>query len=394
VVRRVRVRRPLIVATGFCLLIGAELGLPGIGDPTASATVTHPQIRVGGFPTGMSLNPATDTLYVGNGTQDNVSLISGRSCNAGSTSGCGQDIVAVSAGKDPIGSVEDVSTNTIYVINASSDSVVVLGGASCDATDMSGCQSTLGQIAVGSGPEFGDLNPKTHTLYVANFGGNTISVINTISCSAATTTGCATALVASLQTGPGSEPFAVAVNPSTNTVYVTEAGLNKVAVLDGATCNATDTTGCSPEFVPVGAGPAGIAVDQTTDAVYVADETSDQLSVFSGASCNSSAKGGCGKTAFHVNAGNGARGVAVDDSTKTVYVVDTRSNSVSVLSEKTCNGHVHSGCLRPARVRVGSSPRRVVIDPTTDTIYVSNAGSDTVSMIDGKKCNSTVHSGC
>jgi DNA-binding beta-propeller fold protein YncE len=385
--------RPFVAAVAFLSAV-ATFCLMGLSVLSASAVVTHPQIRVGGFPTGMSLNPATDTLYVGNGTADNVSLISGRTCNAASTTGCGQHIVAVSAGRDPIGSIEDQSSNTIYVINSSSDSVVVLGGATCDAAATSGCSTTLGQIAVGSGPEFGDLNPKTHTLYVANVEGNTISVINTSSCNAETQAGCGTALVASIQTGSGSEPFAVAVNPSTDTVYVTDLGTRTVAVLDGATCNATITSRCTPDFVPVGAGPAGIAVDQATDTVYVADETSDQLSVFSGASCNASVTSGCRRPAFHVAAGNGARGVAVDDSTNTVYVVDTRSNSVTVLSARTCNGRVHSGCSRPARVVVGSSPRRVVIDPSTDTIYVSNAGTDTVSMIDGKTCNSAVHSGC
>jgi DNA-binding beta-propeller fold protein YncE len=58
------------------------------------------------------------------------------------------------------------------------------------------------------------------------------------------------------------------VNPSTNTIYVTNANGNTVSLMNGATCNATVTCSQNAPAVPVEQLPAGIAVDQQTDAVY------------------------------------------------------------------------------------------------------------------------------
>jgi YVTN family beta-propeller protein len=60
------------------------------------------------------------------------------------------------------------------------------------------------------------------------------------------------------------------VNPSTNTIYVTNANGNTVSVIDGATCHASHTGACGQtQTVNVGNGPYPIAVDERTDTVYV-----------------------------------------------------------------------------------------------------------------------------
>jgi YVTN family beta-propeller protein len=60
------------------------------------------------------------------------------------------------------------------------------------------------------------------------------------------------------------------VNPSTNTIYVTDANGNTVSVIDGATCHASHTGGCGQtQTVDVGNGPYPIAVDERSDTVYV-----------------------------------------------------------------------------------------------------------------------------
>ena len=60
----------------------------------------------------------------------------------------------------------------------------------------------------------------------------------------------------------GSQPFAVAVNPATNKIYVVNNGPNTVTVIDGAT-NTTQT-------VNVGRTPVAIAVNTVTNKAYVA----------------------------------------------------------------------------------------------------------------------------
>lgn len=385
-IRTARLAGACAVAAGTCLLAAVPTGAD------APRTHVHPQIRVGGFPTGMSIDPSTDTIYVGNGTDDNLSLINGRTCNASSTTGCGQRIVAVTAGTDPIGSIVDAATNTVYAINQSSDSVAVINGRTCDAAHTTGCDTEPATIRVGAGPEFGALDPNTETLYVANFDANTVSVVSLRSCNATTTSGCHAAVRAVVHSGP--DPFAVAVDVPTDTVYVTNDGSDTVTVIDGTRCNASAISGCatvSHEYV--GEGPGGITVDETTDTVYVANQDSDSVSMFSGATCNAVNTTRCGQSAYQLKRGDGDRGIAVDELTDSIYVANTNNNTALVFSGAACNGTVHTGCVVHT-IHVGASPRRVVVDASTDTIYVTNADSDTVSMIDGRTCSGAVTSGC
>jgi YVTN family beta-propeller protein len=72
----------------------------------------------------------------------------------------------------------------------------------------------------------------------------------------------------------GSEPSGVAVDPATGTVYVVNYVGGSVSVIDEATATVTDT-------VAVGAGPGAVAVDPATHAVYVANGGAGTVSVIS-----------------------------------------------------------------------------------------------------------------
>jgi len=339
------------------------------------------------------LNPLTDTIYVGNGTAGTVSLIDGKTCNAGDAGGCGQHAPAVTAGADPIGIAVDESTNTVYVVNFSG-TVAVVNGRKCDAANTSGCQVEPATVRVGASPQFLAVDERTHTIYVANSGSNTVSVIDGRTCNAASTAGCGR-LRASIPVGP--VPFTLAVNDATSSIYVTDLGAHTVSVIDGKTCNATNVSGCRhrPVTVNVGQTPGGIAVDTRTDTIYVTGESSNDVSVIDGKTCNATTTSGCRQTPVHVLAGAGARGIAVNEVTDTVYVANTIANTVSVIDGATCNATVQTGCSHRAAVApVGVSPRRVAVDELTNTIYITNAGSNTVTMLNGRTCNGRVQAGC
>ena len=79
-------------------------------------------------------------------------------------------------------------------------------------------------------------------------------MINTATCNAADTSGCAdhppTITI-------GAFPSPPVINPATGTVYVSYGSTaNRVAVVNAATCNAGDTSGCgqTPAAVKVGKG--------------------------------------------------------------------------------------------------------------------------------------------
>ena len=191
-------------------------------------------------------------------------------------------------------------------------------------------------------------------------------------------------LRASISVGPG--PFTMALNDVTHSLYVTTLGAPTVAIVDVRRCNAANVAGCRhrPAMVNVGETPGGIAIDRRTDTVYVTGAGLNDVSVIDGRTCNATMRSGCRKTPVHALAGAGARGIAVNEATSTVYVVNTIANTVSVIDGARCNARVHSGCARRAAVApVGVSPRRVAVDESTNTVYVTNAGSNTVTMLNG-----------
>jgi YVTN family beta-propeller protein len=116
-------------------------------------------------------------------------------------------------------------------------------------------------IPVGSAPFGVAADPITHTVYVANGGYSTVSVIDT-----ATNTVTDTITL-------GTDPTEVVADPAAGKIYV--AGTDgTVSVIDTATNTVTDT-------ITVGASPDGVAVNPMTYTAYVANFADNTVSVIS-----------------------------------------------------------------------------------------------------------------
>lgn len=113
-------------------------------------------------------------------------------------------------------------------------------------------------------------------------------------------------------------PYAVAVDPGTRTVYVTNTKDNTVSVIDGKTRTVTAT-------VFVGDYPTSVAVDPSTHTVYVANLHDSTVSVIDGNTHVVTAT---------VNAGKNPVAVAVDPATHTVYVANNSDDTVSVIERR------------------------------------------------------------
>ena len=76
----------------------------------------------------------------------------------------------------------------------------------------------------------------------------------------------------------------LAVDERTDALYVTDFSSAGVTVMDGSRCNASVTSGCSAPPLheqPVGSQPFPLAVDPSTGTVYVANTfQTGSLSVF------------------------------------------------------------------------------------------------------------------
>lgn len=79
-------------------------------------------------------------------------------------------------------------------------------------------------------------------------------------------------------------------------------------------------------MVKVGAGTAVLAVSTATDTIYAPNSgtsfSGHTMSVINGATCNGISHTGCSHLAVTVTVGPGPFGVAVNDRTHTVYVIN------------------------------------------------------------------------
>ena len=149
--------------------------------------------------------------------------------------------------------------------------------------------------------------------------------------------------------GAGSADYnvALAIDQATRTLYVANWKDNTVSVIDTVTCNATTTSGCArtPHAARVGGGPDGIALNLATDTLYVSDVTDDTVSVLDAATCNATVSSGCGtQHSRSLRTGQSPEWVTVDQATDTIYVPNGDAGNMSVLNGATCNATVTSGC--------------------------------------------------
>lgn len=154
----------------------------------------------------------------------------------------------------------------------------------------------------------------------------------------------------------GTNPFAVAVNPVTNKIYVANFTSFNVTVIDGTTNTATT--------VAAGTSPDAVAVNPVTNKIYVANQSSNNVTVIDGTT----------NTTTTVAAGPSPSVVTVNPVTNKIYVANFNSNNVTVI-----DGATNSTTTVAAR----TSPNAVAVNPTTDKIYVANLDVATVTVIDG-----------
>jgi len=251
----------------------------------------------------------------------------------------------IPVGSYPSGVAVNETTNRVYVANYGSDSVSVIDGASGNVIGTS--------IPVGDGPRGVAVNEAANRVYVTNHLSHSVSVIDGAS-------GSGNAIGTSIPVGDG--PSGVAVNETTNRVYVANVRGLSVSVIDGATGVLIGS------LVPVGDVPSGVAVNETTNRVYVANYIGDSVSVIDGASGNA--------IGTSIPVGDGPRGVAVNEATNRVYVENREYYGyVSIIDGAT-------GALISRNIAAGSFPIGVAVNEATNRVYVADAGSDSVTVVE------------
>jgi 6-phosphogluconolactonase len=211
-------------------------------------------------------------------------------------------------------------------------------------------------------------------LYVVAQGNTTISAY-----SVNLSSGTLGVVGSGLATGP--VPFALAITPAVNALFISNNGANNLSSYtinsDGSLTAVSGTTG-------TGTSPMGMAIDPAGKFLLVANQGTFQnrksgtLSVFSiqGTSLQAVAGSPFATEMSGELTGSGPVSVVVSASGNYVYAANQFDNTVAAFSMNS------SGALTPlgaSPYTVGTSPSGLAISPNGGFLYVANTGSDNVS---------------
>jgi YVTN family beta-propeller protein len=250
------------------------------------AAHTSRRVKVGDDPLAIAVNPVTDRVYVLNTTSATVSVLDGKTDTVMATVNVGkwpyvlaanpaENKVYVSNIFSNVITIIDGVTNTTKTVSAGSadaiaidpkrNKVFLLGYEASSLIVLNGSDNSLSRMPAGAMHLWGiALDETAATLYVTRIGNGDVVAIDENS---PTLT----------PIGAGQLPCAVAVNAKTNTVYVANYGDDSVTVIDGAKRVAVTT-------VPVGSHPLAITVDPQNNLIYVANMHGNSVTIIDGSS--------------------------------------------------------------------------------------------------------------
>jgi len=321
------------------LVVGTGLWLA----TPAGAAYSPPTIPVGRQPIALAVNPVTNTIYsVNRGGMNggSVSVINGAT-NTVTATISPLYAVGYEAAVDPV-------TNRAY-FTTENGTVTVVDGATNTVT---------ATVSASRGFSFGvAVDPLTNRIYVGTDAG--LAVID----------GATNAVITTV---PGFLGGSVAVNPVTDTVYVTGSdsqGNQNIYVINGAT-DAVRAT------IPLDRIPGSLTVDSASNTLYLSyappypwDST---LTVFSGATNMPIATIAVGP--------HPVGGVTVDPTRNLVYAVATANNVDGTGGRITVIDGATQAIVRG--MYSVSAPGAIAVNPTTNLLYVT-PGTDAVTVLSG-----------
>ena len=150
-----------------------------------------------------------------------------------------------------------------------------------------------------------------------------------------------------------------------------------MSVIDGATCNATQSSGCgqdNPPTITVGTNPFWDVVDQATRTVHVANY-SGTVSVIDGATCNAETKSGCNQTPPAVTTGNGTAFLSLDASRHTLVPRSTRETTQCRQSIRAPATGARLAAAQSGRATKGYRSTRPRAKTRTRSAFVAQTGT-------------------
>ncbi len=300
-----------------------------------------------------------------------------------SISALGQTVIdTVDVGPAPRTVAVNKVTNKIYVANWAGQSVTVIDGVTDNTDTVQVSQTDVLGLAV---------NEVTNKIYVTSDSTDRLTVIDG-----------ATLSTTPITVGPNAE--SVAVNPVTNKIYASST-FGQFTIIDGLTLQTT--------ILNLGGILTTVAVNPVTNKIYVGDGVFNRLIVVDGSTLS---------TQEVTVANNGTSAIAVNPATNKIYVVqnpmfggnivtvidgltlattsvtvgqypvavaiNTHANKIYVACEIGVVTVIDGSTNETTNVAAGSEPFAVSVDESTDKIYAVNGQSNDMTVIDGQSLSS------
>jgi YVTN family beta-propeller protein len=258
---------------------------------------------------------------------------------------------------EPFGIAFDPTNNNVYVANFGSNTVSVIDGRNNKITHA---------ISVGTNPNQVAYDPANQEIYVSDSGSTTVSAISSTDNN----------IVATIATDPVTPsngeygPFWLAFNPTNDEMYVTNYNFPSSSNTVVAINSTTNTVAAT---VTVGQNPIRLAYDPSNGCIYVADYSSGQISVISPSN----------RVVATISVPGNPDFVGYDPGNSEIYVASNNSNQVTAISSATN--------MVVATINIGGNPYGATYDPANGEMFVSasinaavyaiNSATNTVAAI-------------
>ena len=244
------------------------------------------------------------------------------------------------------------------------------------------------RVKVGAEPVSIAVNTSTGTAYVANAGDGTVSILD----------GASDTVVATVPIG--SHPYSIAADSVTGKVFVTHTFGDQTSMLDGTTNKVTDLKTGSADLIAInsrtgtvyllGYGGAVKVLDEATQKFneravgrhgwgLTLDDSSGTVYVTKIEDAELAALKGASIEPFILHAGAIPCAIAVNAKARLLYVANNGDNSVSVVDATTGDSK--------ATIAVGDHPKAVAFDGVRNLVFVANTLGNSVTVIDAEKNN-------
>jgi YVTN family beta-propeller protein len=263
-------------ATGRVYVANAGDGTLSILDGHLDAVVAT--VPIGSHPYSVAVDAGTGKVYVTHTFGDQLSVLDGTTDAATDLKTGSSDLIAINSRTGTIyllgygGAVKVLDSTSQKLterpvgkhawgltLNEVTGKVYVTRIESADLAALDGASSVPTILTAGAIPCAIAVNSQTNTLYVANYGDDTATVLDA-------NTGRTKATI-----HVGDHPKSIAYDPDLHLVYVANTRGNSVTVIDAGTNDVLAT-------LPAGKNPYALAMVPGSNKLYVANEADDKSS--------------------------------------------------------------------------------------------------------------------